>query len=113
MNGDPDTDKSRRKSRGKHDASLEANNVVKLSDYGLYSPALFLLLKSLPLIPSPQLYEPHSDINISRNLNRDLQTLKDEYIDRYTGGLPRDGGETSTKIPDTTAYFLTPLLCSI
>ena len=42
--------------------------------------------KGLSFIPSPQFDSPSCDV--SRDLTRDLRTLRHRYIDRYTGELP-------------------------
>ena len=63
-NCDPDTDKSRRKPRGKYDAPLETDNVDNLSGYRLSPPASSLLRKGLSFVPSPQLDGPHFNANL-------------------------------------------------
>ena len=67
--------------------SPNVGNVVNLSSYRLSPSALSLLQRGLSFIPSPQLDGPHCDVN--KALTRDLQTLKEEYIDRYTYELPK------------------------
>ena len=67
--------------------SQTSGNVVNLSGYRLPAPALSLLQKGLSFIPSPQFDGPHCDV--SRDLTSDLETLKERYIDRYTGELTK------------------------
>ena len=61
---------------------FKCTNVVNLTNSKLPRPTLSLLSKRLSFIISVESNRPKTD------LNHDLDTLKENYIDRYTDKIP-------------------------